>query len=42
MNKRLLFSLMSMMAIISMLLAACRPAPAPTEALRLCRPKPDP
>jgi len=32
MNKRLLFSLMSMMAIISMLLAACQPAPAPTEA----------
>ena len=32
MNKRLLFSLMSTMAIISMLLAACQPAPAPTEA----------
>ncbi len=32
MNKRLLFSLMSMMAIVSMLLAACQPAPAPTEA----------
>ena len=32
MNKRLLFSLMSIMAILSMLLAACQPAPAPTEA----------
>jgi phosphate/phosphite/phosphonate ABC transporter binding protein len=32
MNKRLLFSLMSIMAIVSMLLAACQPAPAPTEA----------
>ena len=32
MNKRLLFSLISIMAILSMLLAACQPAPAPTEA----------
>jgi len=31
MNKRLLFSLMSIMAVVSMLLAACQPAPAPTQ-----------
>ena len=32
MNKRLLFSLISIMAIVSMLLAACAPAATPTEA----------
>ena len=32
MNKRLLFSLMSILAVFSMLLASCVPAPAPTEA----------